>query len=111
MGRASVAHEVDVVGMDIVEVSPPYDVGNNITALLAHRFVFEALTGVAMSRAGIDEPNYLDARAAGVIGGARHRRRPGAPQTSKRKSSASRLPSSRGDRGPWWWLELPQRWR
>jgi agmatinase len=63
-----VAHEVGIVGMDVVEVSPPYDVGNNITALLAHRCVLEALTGTAMRRAGIEGPNYLDPRAAGGPG-------------------------------------------
>jgi agmatinase len=59
-----IAHEVGIVGMDLVEVSPPYDVGNNITALLGHRLVLEALTGTAMRRAGITEANYLDPRAA-----------------------------------------------
>jgi agmatinase len=63
-----IAHEVGIVGMDIVEVSPPYDVGNNITALLAHRCVLEALTGTAMRRSGIQDSHYLDARAAGGPG-------------------------------------------
>jgi agmatinase len=56
------AHEVGIAGMDVVEVSPPYDVGNNITALLAHRCVLEALTGLAMRKAGITERDYLDPR-------------------------------------------------
>jgi agmatinase len=60
-----IAHEVGIVGMDLVEVSPPYDSGNNITALLGHRCVLEAMTGLAMRRAGITQSNYLDARAAG----------------------------------------------
>ena len=60
-----IAHEVGLVGMDVVEVSPPYDVGNNITALLAHRCVLEAITGLAMRRMGITQPDYLDPRAAG----------------------------------------------
>jgi len=34
-------------GMDLVEVSPPYDSGTDITAVLAHRVVLEALTGLA----------------------------------------------------------------
>ncbi len=55
--------EVGIVGMDIVELSPPYDSGNNITALLAHRAVLEALTGTAMRKLGITQPNYLDERA------------------------------------------------
>jgi agmatinase len=50
--------------MDVVEVSPPYDSGNNITALFAHRCVLEALTGTAMRRLGMVEPDYLDPRAA-----------------------------------------------
>ncbi|MGA2838454.1 MAG: arginase family protein [Acidimicrobiales bacterium] len=57
--------EVGMVAMDIVEVSPPYDSGNNITALFAHRCVLEGLTGTAMRRLGMTEPDYLDARAAG----------------------------------------------
>ncbi len=60
-----IAHEVPLVGMDMVEVSPPYDVGNNITAMLGHRCISEALTGIAMRRAGIEEADYLDPRAAG----------------------------------------------
>lgn len=60
-----IAAEVGIVGMDIVEVSPPYDSGNNITCILAHRAVMEALTGIAMNRLGLTQPNYLDPRAAG----------------------------------------------
>jgi len=60
-----IAHEVGIVGMDLVEVSPPYDVGNNITAILGHRCVLEAMTGLALRRAGITEAAYLDPRAAG----------------------------------------------
>jgi agmatinase len=60
-----IAHEVGIVGMDLVEVSPPYDSGNNITALLGHRCVLEAMTGLAMRRAGITKTNYLDPRASG----------------------------------------------
>nr|WP_243418213.1 agmatinase [Actinomycetospora cinnamomea] len=44
--------EVGMVGMDVVEVSPPYDSGNDITALVAHRCVLEAITGLAMRRLG-----------------------------------------------------------
>ena len=70
-----IAHEVGLVGMDVVEVSPPYDVGNNITALLAHRCVLEAITGLALRRMGIDTTDYLDARAAGgpAVDGSRDR--------------------------------------
>ena len=37
---------VDLVGMDVVEVSPPYD-SAEITALLAHRVVLEAISALA----------------------------------------------------------------
>jgi arginase family enzyme len=57
--------EVGMVAMDVVEVSPPYDSGNNITALFAHRCVLEALTGTAMRRLGITGPDYLDEESAG----------------------------------------------
>jgi agmatinase len=60
------AAEVGMVGMDVVEVSPPYDVGNNITALFAHRCVLEAITGTAMRRLGLTAPDYVDPRAAGA---------------------------------------------
>ena len=45
------AAEVGMVGKDVVEVSPPYDSGNSITALFAHRCVLEAITGTAMRSA------------------------------------------------------------
>ena len=57
--------EVGIVGMDVVEVSPPYDGPGAITALLANRAVREAMTGTAMRRLGLTEPDYLDPRAAG----------------------------------------------
>jgi agmatinase len=57
--------EVGIAGMDVVEVSPPYDSGNNITCMLAHRAVMEALTGTAMRRIGLTSRDYLDPRAAG----------------------------------------------
>jgi agmatinase len=59
------AAEVGAVGMDVVEVSPPYDAGNNITALFANRCVLEALTGTAMRRLGITRPDHADPRALG----------------------------------------------
>lgn len=61
-----IAHELELVGMDMVEVSPPYDIPNNITAQLGHRVISEALTGIAMRRAGIQGADYLDERAAGI---------------------------------------------
>jgi agmatinase len=44
-----IAYELPVLGMDIVEVSPPYDHAD-ITALLANRVLLEALTGMARRR-------------------------------------------------------------
>ena len=64
-GVRRIAAEVGIVGMDVVEVSPPYDVGNNITALLANRCVLEGMTGLAMRKAGMTEPDYVDPRAGG----------------------------------------------
>jgi agmatinase len=37
---------VDLVGMDVVEVSPPYD-QSDVTATLAHRCVLEAMSALA----------------------------------------------------------------
>ncbi len=44
--------ELPVVGVDVVEVSPPYDHAD-ITAALANRVVLEALSGVAARRQGL----------------------------------------------------------
>jgi agmatinase len=43
--------ELPIVGMDVVEVSPPYD-NAEVTAYLGGRVVLEALSGVAWRRAG-----------------------------------------------------------
>jgi len=43
--------ELPVVGVDVVEVSPPYD-SADVTAFLASRVVLEALSGMARRRAG-----------------------------------------------------------
>jgi predicted Zn-dependent protease with MMP-like domain len=40
---------VDLVGMDVVEVSPPYD-HSEITAILAHRLVMEAIGALAVKK-------------------------------------------------------------
>ena len=45
-----IAVELPVVGIDVVEVSPPYDTAE-ITAILAHRVVMEAITALAAKRA------------------------------------------------------------
>jgi len=68
-----IAMEVPVAGMDVVEVSPPYDHAE-ITAYLANRVVLEALSGLAWRRrrdAGEDVRRPDDALL--------RRRRPGAP--------------------------------
>jgi agmatinase len=45
--------ELPVVGIDVVEVSPPYD-SAEITAYLANRVVLEALSGIVARRGGLD---------------------------------------------------------
>lgn len=45
------AYECGLAGMEVVEVSPPYDQAE-ITALLANRLVIEALSGLALRKAG-----------------------------------------------------------
>jgi len=47
--------ELPVVGVDVVEVSPPYDPAD-ITAALANRVVLEALSGIAARRSGGRDP-------------------------------------------------------
>ncbi len=45
------ALELPVVGIDVVEVSPPYD-SSEVTAFLANRVVLEALSGICARRQG-----------------------------------------------------------
>ncbi|HET7325696.1 MAG TPA: agmatinase [Nocardioidaceae bacterium] len=45
--------ELPVCGIDVVEVSPPYDHAD-ITAFLANRVVLEALSGITARRRGLD---------------------------------------------------------
>ena len=47
----TIAREADLAAVDVVEVSPPYDVAG-ITALAAHRVILEALSGLASRRSG-----------------------------------------------------------
>ena len=47
----TVASRVDLVAMDVVEVSPPYDHAD-VTAMAAHRIVLETLSGIAFRRSG-----------------------------------------------------------
>lgn len=44
------ATELNVVGLDVVEVAPAYDGPGEVTAMLANRVVLEALTGIASRR-------------------------------------------------------------
>ncbi len=49
----TVASELELCSMDIVEVSPPYD-PSGITALAGHRVVLETLGGIALRKSGRD---------------------------------------------------------
>ena len=55
--------EVGIVGMDVVEVAPPYDNDGEITVLLANRAIGEALTGIAMRRVGHTSADYAHPHA------------------------------------------------
>jgi agmatinase len=61
-----IAIELPVVGIDVVEVSPPYD-SAEITAFLANRVVLEMLAGIAYRRKGGTwasiPPTLLEGRA------------------------------------------------
>ena len=50
-----IASSLDVCAMDVVEVSPPYDVAG-ITALAAHRVALETISGIALRRGGTPRP-------------------------------------------------------
>ena len=68
-----ICYELPVLGMDVVEVSPPYDHAD-ITALLGNRVVLEALTAMAAgARTPATEPPGIRAgrcwdRSPGPIG-------------------------------------------
>jgi agmatinase len=64
-----IAMELPVAGIDVVEVSPPYDTAE-ITAYLANRVVLEALSGIAWRRSR---------QSASSAPGGRAPRRPEAP--------------------------------
>ena len=57
------SHEVGLAGMEVVEVSPPYD-QSEITAFLANRLVLEALSGLALRRLGREPRPERDQRAS-----------------------------------------------
>ncbi|MFM8998622.1 MAG: agmatinase [Actinomycetota bacterium] len=63
-----IATELPLAGMEVVEVSPPFD-HSEVTALLGHRVVLEALSGMALRRLGRAPEPETDAR-----GPARRRR-------------------------------------
>lgn len=56
-----IAYELPVVGVDVVEVSPPYDHAD-ITSYLGNRVVLEALTGIARRRKDAAEGTTWDPR-------------------------------------------------
>jgi agmatinase len=56
-----IAYELPVVGIDVVEVSPPYDHAD-ITSFLANRVVLEALTGIARRRRDTRDGTTWDPR-------------------------------------------------
>ncbi|MCL2780214.1 MAG: agmatinase [Actinomycetia bacterium] len=56
-----VGYELPVVGMDVVEVAPPYDHAE-ITSFLANRVVLEALSGIARRRADARDGSRWDPR-------------------------------------------------
>ncbi len=64
LGLLHLAHEVGIVGAEIVEVNPFVDPGYT-TALVANRCLIEMITGVAMRKAGLPGPHYLDPGRAG----------------------------------------------
>ncbi len=56
-----ICYELPVVGMDVVEVSPPYDHAD-ITSFLANRVVLEALSGIARRRKDAADGSSWDPR-------------------------------------------------
>jgi len=69
-----IAVDLPVVGMDVVEVSPPYDT-SDVTAFLANRVVLELLSGIAYKRRGgtwdTIPPTLLDGRGSTQSGNGR----------------------------------------
>ena len=51
----TIASELELVGMDVVEVIPTAVGSADITSLVAERTVREALTGIAVRRTNADE--------------------------------------------------------
>jgi agmatinase len=58
-----IARSVPLAGMDVMEVAPPYDHAE-LTAMVAHRCVFEAVSGIAARRlAEVSRSGHAVARA------------------------------------------------
>src|SRR5450759_1809902 len=86
-----IAMELPLAGVDVVEVSPPYD-NAEITAFLANRVVLEALSGIAWRRkraAGLRGRR----RACGAGPGGRAVRLPATPLLEGRGSPESGEPA------------------
>jgi agmatinase len=66
-----IAYELPVVGVDVVEVSPPYD-SADITAFLANRVVLEVLSGMARRRRDAADGTTWDPRQP-LLDGRSHR--------------------------------------
>jgi len=64
-----IAMEVPLVGVDVVEVSPPYDHAE-VTAYLGNRVVLEALSGLAWRRRAAGDAGAAGASGPDVAGGA-----------------------------------------
>jgi agmatinase len=64
-GVRRICSELPVGGIEVVEVLPAYDPGN-ITALVAHRCVLEALCGIALRRRGGDARPQLSQSSKAV---------------------------------------------
>ncbi len=64
-----IAASVELVGMDVMEVSPPYDHAE-VTAMVAHRCVLETISGMAVRRrdTGRARPGVPDTSVTPVAG-------------------------------------------
>ena len=58
-----IASTVDIAGMDVMEVSPPYDHAE-VTAMAAHRCVLETISGIAARRVAAERLRLADTSAS-----------------------------------------------
>ena len=58
-----IASSVDIAGMDVMEVSPPYDHAE-VTAMAAHRCVLETISGIAARRVASRPTTLADTSAS-----------------------------------------------